>query len=69
MWNPISIDQFVKIHLKNNQNGNEKVLKVPLCLTCIKNNSDNWDYDVLCYLNRFGQKSGEIIECGEYQKG
>ena len=28
MWNPISIDQFVKIHLKNNPNDNEKVLKV-----------------------------------------
>jgi len=56
MWNPISIDQFVKIHLKNNPNDNEKVLKVqPLCLTCIKNNSDTRDDDVLCDLNRFGQ--------------
>jgi hypothetical protein len=160
MWNPISIDQFVKIHLKNNPNDNEKVLKVrieaaldnykngikcqcgkdiwivgsasapfacfscitgkdhprgdyeidsalnkrdkygrrhidemdprkiagifddngfeikretikmqPLCLTCIKNNSDNWDNDVLCNLNRLGQSSSEVFECGEYQKG
>jgi len=28
MWNPISIDRYVKIHLKNNPNENEKVLRV-----------------------------------------
>lgn len=28
MWNPISIDQYVKIHLKKNPNENEKVLRV-----------------------------------------
>jgi len=28
MWNPISIDQFVKIHLKKNPDDNEKVLRV-----------------------------------------
>jgi len=28
MWNPISIVQFVKIHLKKNLNDNEKVLRV-----------------------------------------
>jgi hypothetical protein len=26
MWNPISIDRYVKIHLKKNPNENEKVL-------------------------------------------
>jgi hypothetical protein len=160
MWNPISIDQFVKIHLKKNPNDNEKVLKVRieaalddykngikcqcgkdilivgsatapfacfsciigkdhprgdyeidsaldkrdksgrrhidetdprkitgifdddgyeigrktiemklLCLTCIKNNSDDWEDDVLCNLNRFGQRTSVIFECHEYQKG
>ena len=28
MWTPISIDKFVKIHLKKNPNENEKVLRV-----------------------------------------
>jgi len=28
MWNPISIDRYVKIHLKKNPNENEKVLRV-----------------------------------------
>jgi hypothetical protein len=28
MWNPISIDKYVKIHLKKNPNENEKVLRV-----------------------------------------
>jgi len=30
MWNPISIDQFVKIHLKKNPNEKENVLRVRL---------------------------------------
>jgi hypothetical protein len=41
----------------------------PLCLTCIKNNSDDWEDDVLCNLNRFGQRTSDIFECHEYQKG
>jgi hypothetical protein len=144
MWTPISVDKFVKLHLKKNPKENEKVLRVrleaalddykngvkcqcgkdiwivgsvsasfacfscitgidhprgeyeidsalekrdkegrrhinemdprtisglfdddgneiirdtikmqPLCLTCIKNNSDDWEDDVLCNLNRF----------------
>ena len=28
MWTPITIDDFVKIHLKKNPNENEKVLRV-----------------------------------------
>jgi len=28
MWNPISIDRFVKIHLKKNPNEQEKVLRM-----------------------------------------
>jgi hypothetical protein len=28
MWNPISIEKFVKIHLRKNPNENEKVLRV-----------------------------------------
>ena len=30
MWNPISIDRYVKIHLKKNPKENEKVLRVRL---------------------------------------
>jgi hypothetical protein len=28
MWTPITIDKYVKLHLKKNPNGNEKVLRV-----------------------------------------
>ena len=159
MWNPISIDQFVKIHLKKNPNDNEKVLKErieaaldyykngikcrcgkdiwivgsatspfgcfscitgkdhprgdyeidsaldkrdkdgrrhidemdprkiagifdddgyeirrntikmqPLCLTCIKNDSDDWEDDVLCNLNRNEQANAKEFKCGAYEK-
>jgi len=159
MWTPISVDKFVKLHLKNNPKENEKVLRVrieaalddyrngvkckcgkdiwivgsvsapfacfscitgkkhplgdyeidsaldkrdkdgrrhidemdprkiagmfdddgyeiqkktikmqPLCLTCIKNSSDDWEDDVLCNLNRFGQRKSDIFECYEYRK-
>jgi len=159
MWNPISIDQFVKIHLEKNPNNNEKALKErleaaldyykngikclcgkdiwivgsatspfgcfscitgkdhprgdyeidsaldkrdkdgrrhidemdplkiagifdddgyeirrktikmqPLCLTCIKNNSDDWEDDVLCDLNRNEQADEKEFKCGAYKK-
>ena len=28
MWKPVSIDRYVKIHLKKNPNDNEKALKM-----------------------------------------
>lgn len=28
MWNPISIDKYIKIHLKKNPNDNEKTVKM-----------------------------------------
>jgi hypothetical protein len=159
MWNPISIDRYVKIHLKKNPNENEKVLRVrieaalddykngvkcrcgkdiwivgsasspfgcfscitgrdyprgdyeidgaldkrdkygrrninemdprningmfddnryeirrdtvkmqPLCLTCIKNNSDDWEDDIICNLNRSDQTNRKEFKCGAYEK-
>jgi hypothetical protein len=159
MWNPISIDRYVKIHLKKNPDENEKVLRVrieaalddykngvkcqcgkdiwivgsasapfacfscitgkdhpcgdyeidtaldkrdksgrrhidemdpwniagifdddgyeirrdeikmqPLCLTCRKSNSDDWEEDILCNLNRSDQTNGREFKCAEYKK-
>ncbi len=159
MWKPISIDQYVKIHLRKNPNDNEKILRMridaaldyykngikcqcgkdiwivgstaapfgcfscitgkdhprgdyeidsaldkrdkdgrrhidemdprhiagifdddgyeirketikmrPLCLTCIKNNSDDWEDDVLCNLNRNDQADEKEFRCGAYKK-
>jgi hypothetical protein len=159
MWNPISIDKYVKLHLKKYPNENEKVLRVrieaalddynkgvkckcgkeiwivgsasapfgcfscitgrehplddyeidsaldkrdksgrrhidemdprkingmfdddgyeirrdtikmqPLCLSCIKNNSDDWEDDILCNLNRNGQADEKEFKCGAYEK-
>jgi hypothetical protein len=159
MWNPISIDRYIKIHLKKNPNENEKVLRVrieaalddykngvkcqcgkdiwivgsasapfacfscitgkdhpcgdyeidtaldkrdksgrrhidemdprkiagifdddgyeirrdeikmqPLCLACRKNNSDDWEEDILCNLNRSDQTNGREFKCAEYKK-
>ena len=159
MWNPISIDKFVQIHLKKNPGENEKVLRArieaalddykngvkcqcgkdiwivgsasapfacfscitgkahplgdneidsaldkrdkygrrhidemdpmkiagifnddgyeiqrdtikmqPLCLTCKRNNSDDWEDDVLCNLNRNDQASSMEFKCSAYEK-
>ena len=107
MWKPVSIDQYVRIHLRNNPNDNEKTLRMridaaldyykngikcrcgkdiwivgsatapfgretikmqPLCLTCIKNNSDDWEDDVLCKLNRNAQADEKEFKCGAYEK-
>ena len=157
MWTPISVDKFVKLHLKKNPKENEKVLRVrleaaledykngvkcqcgkdiwivgsasapfacfscitgkdhsggdfeidsaldkrdklgrrhidemdprkiagmfdddgyevrrdaikmqPLCLTCVKNNSDDWEDDLLCNLNRNDQSNDREFKCGAY---
>jgi hypothetical protein len=159
MWSPISIDKYVKLHLKKNPKENEKVLRVrleaalddykngikcqcgkdiwivgsasasfacfscitgkdhprgdyeidsaldkrdkygrrhidemdprkingmfdddgyeirrdtikmqPLCLTCIKNNSDDWEDDILCNLTRADKTKGKEFICGAYVK-
>ena len=98
MWNPISIDKYVKIHLRKNQNDNEKALRMRIdaaldyykngmkcrcgkdiwivgsatapfgCLTCIKNNSDDWEDDILCNMNRSAQADEKEFKCGAYKK-
>lgn len=40
----------------------------PLCLTCINNNSDDWEDDVMCNLNRAGRTNGEEFKCYSYKK-
>jgi hypothetical protein len=159
MWIPITIDEYVKIHLQNNPNENEKVLRVrieaalddynkgvkckcgkdiwivgsasapfacfscitgkelplgdyeidgaldkrdkdgrininnmdpgningffdddgyeirrdtikmqPLCLTCIRNNIDDWEGNLLCDMNRNDQRDEKEFKCGVYEK-
>lgn len=159
MWIPITIDDYVKVHLKKNPNENEKVLRVrieaalddynngvkcqcgkdiwivgsasspfgcfscisgrdfpagdyeidgaldkrekdgrrninlmdprtingmfdddgfeikreiikmqPLCLTCIKNYSDDWEENLLCDMNRNEQIDEKEFKCGVYEK-
>ena len=40
----------------------------PLCLTCIKNNSDDWEDDVLCNLNRNDHVNDIEFKCYSYKK-
>ena len=40
----------------------------PLCLTCIKNNSDDWEDDVICNLTRNDQTNEKEFKCGAYEK-
>jgi hypothetical protein len=40
----------------------------PLCLTCIKNNSDDWEDDILCNLNRADHENEKEFKCGDYEK-
>jgi hypothetical protein len=159
MWKPISIDQYVKIHLRKNPNDNEKTIKMridaaldyyknglkcrcgndiwivgsttvpfgcfscitgndhprgdyeidsaldkrdkdgrrhidemdprkiagifdddgyeinqetikmqPLCLTCVKYNSDDWEEELLCNMNRNDQADEKEFKCGAYEK-
>ena len=52
MWNPISIDRFIKI----------------LCLVCVKNNDPDWEEELLCNLNRNDQADEKEFKCGAYEK-
>lgn len=40
----------------------------PLCLTCIKNNSDDWENDILCNLNRSDQANEKEFKCYAFKK-
>jgi len=40
----------------------------PLCLTCIKNSSDDWEDDVSCNLNRADQTNDKEFKCYSYKK-
>ena len=67
MWTPISIDKFVKIHLKKNPNENEKVLRVRI-EAALDDYSDDWEDDVLCNLNRADQTNDKDFKCYSYKK-
>jgi hypothetical protein len=46
-----------------------KTIKMqPLCLTCLKNNSEDWENDVMCNLTRFDQQKSDNFKCYDYQK-
>lgn len=48
---------------------NRETIKMqPLCLTCIKNNSDDWEDDILCNMNRSAQADEKEFKCGAYKK-
>lgn len=40
----------------------------PLYLTCIKNNSDDWENDILCNLNRSDQANEKEFKCYAFKK-
>jgi hypothetical protein len=40
----------------------------PLCLTCIKNNIDDWEENLLCDMNRNDQRDEKEFKCGAYEK-
>jgi hypothetical protein len=48
---------------------NRETIKMqPLCLTCKKNNSDDWEDDILCNMNRSAQADEKEFKCGAYEK-
>lgn len=49
---------------------NKEFIKIPsLCLTCIKYDSQDWEGDILCSLNRSAQNDSDSFECYDYRKG
>jgi hypothetical protein len=46
----------------------ETIKMQPLCLTCIKNNSDDWEDDILCNMNRADQADEKEFKCYDYMK-
>jgi hypothetical protein len=46
-----------------------KTIKKPsLCLTCKRENSKNWEDDVLCNLSRNDKRNSKKFICGAYEK-
>jgi len=46
----------------------ETIKMQPLCLTCIKNNSDDWEDDLLCNMNRSDQADEMEFKCYAFEK-
>jgi hypothetical protein len=44
------------------------IKKPSLCLTCVRDNSHDWEDDVLCNLNRYDQRNSRKFKCGSYEK-
>lgn len=44
------------------------IKKPSLCHTCRRNNSQDWEDDVLCNLNRYDQRNSKKFKCGVYEK-
>jgi hypothetical protein len=48
---------------------NKELIKKPsLCLTCVKNDSQDWEDDVLCNLSRHDQNNSDNFICNAYLK-
>lgn len=49
---------------------NKVLIKKPsLCLTCVKNDSADWEDDILCNLTRSDKSNRDTFKCYAYQKG
>lgn len=49
---------------------NRELIKMQsLCLTCIKNNSEDFEDNILCDLNRSDQAGSNTFECHDYRRG
>jgi len=46
----------------------DTIKKPSLCLTCVRDNSQDWEDDVLCNLNRYDQRNSKKFKCGSYEK-
>lgn len=38
------------------------------CLTCAKNDIQDWEEELLCNLNRLDQRNEDEFNCGAYEK-
>ncbi len=44
------------------------IKKPSLCLTCVRDNSQDWEDDVLCNMNRYDQRNSRKFKCGTYER-